>query len=65
MIEFILIVGLIFVLGMMVLLHIGATVDLPWLTDITDIPSDPSLHPWFLTAEAVVLCSIIYIIQHI
>lgn len=64
MIEFILIVGLIFVLGMMVLLHIGATVELPWLRDITDIPPDPSLHPWFLTAEVVVLCSIIYIIQH-
>lgn len=61
MIEFILIVGLIFVLGMMILLHIGATVELPGLTDI---PPDPSLHPWFLTAEVVVLCSIIYIIQH-
>ena len=65
MLEIILIIGLIFVLGIIVLLHIGATIELPWLTDITDIPPDPTLHPWFLTAEAVILCSISYIIQHI
>ena len=65
MLEIVLILGLIFVLGMLVLQHIGATVDIPWLNEMTDLPPDRSLHPWYITAEVVILLTIIYIVQHI
>ena len=64
MLEIILILGLMFVLGMLILQHIGATVDIPWVNETTDLPADPSLHPWYITAEVVILLTIIYIVQN-
>lgn len=63
MIEFILIIGLLYVLGIVLLLHIMATSD----TFNRMLPPehrsliDPSFHPWFMSIEAIIVLSITYI----
>ena len=65
MIEIILLLGLLFVLGVVGLLHFAATADIPMITHISGIEPDPSLHPWFLAIETIVICCGIYILQNL
>ena len=65
MIEVILILGLLFVLGVVILLHIGATADLPFIRETTNTEPDPSAHPLFLTIETILLLVIVYLCKNI
>ena len=62
MIELLLILGLIFVLVLVGLIHIGATVENPIIQDITNSPANPSLNPWFYSVESVLVLNIFYLV---
>ena len=61
MVELILILGLLFILGIVILLHILSTSDMPEIRETTNVQKNPSLHPWFFTVEAILLLKILYI----
>lgn len=61
MVEIILILGLLFIFGLTVLLHILATIDSPNIRNITDAEPNPELHPWFVFIEAILLLAVFYI----
>lgn len=64
MIEIILIIALLFVLGLVGLIHFVTTSSI--FTELfPDAQNDngPSLHPWFVTVEAILAVTIAYIIQ--
>ena len=65
MMELILIIGLLFVLGLIVIVHLTSTLDIEELTQIRGNEANKDLHPWFITIEAILLMSIIYIGQHL
>lgn len=61
MIEFLLILGLLFILGIVVLLHITCTTDNPLLKQSYNTPVDPEFHVWFGLIEAIPFLSTLYI----
>ena len=65
MIELFLILGLLFVLLITIVLHICATCNHPIMLELTNISGDPTLHPWFIIIEAILLLSILYISKYL
>ena len=59
--EIILILGLLFIFGLALIMHLICTCDLPIFRQITGFPADPAFHPWFLIIEAILLLTMIYI----
>lgn len=65
MVELLLILGLVYVLGVTILMHVSSTINLSYMQDLTGAEADPSLHPWFFLAEAALVLSILYIVLQV
>lgn len=63
MLEVLLIIGLLFILGVVVLIHFVATSTQPWVLEITGVSADPSLHPICFLVETILILSIMYIFK--
>lgn len=64
MIELILIIALLFVLGLVGLIHFVTTSSV--FTNMfpeTQNDNGPSIHPWFIAVEAILAVTIVYIVQ--
>ena len=66
MLEWILIIGLLFVLLITIVLHLLSTCSIEWLSELFEVNpeyADTSSHPWFFLIETILCLSIIYIFQ--
>lgn len=64
MIEIILIIALLFVLGLVGLIHFVSTSSIfAQLFPNAQDDDRASIHPWFVTVEAILTVTIIYIVQ--
>lgn len=64
MIEIILIIALLFVLGLVGLIHFVSTSSIfAQLFPNAQDDNGPPLHPWFVTVEAILAVTIVYIVQ--
>ena len=64
MIEIILIIGLLFVICVVGFLHFAATSNIDYVREASGFDADPTVHPWFVTIEAILLLCLTYIIQN-
>lgn len=64
MIEVVIILGLLFILGLTVILHIASTADIPYINETTRTQPDTELHPWYISIEVILLITIIYVGSH-
>ena len=61
MLEVILIIGQLFVLALVILLHLLVTVQNMLLIEGNDLRDLKTIHPWFFTVEAILILTTIYL----
>ena len=65
MIEIVLILGVLFVLGVVVLTHIGTNASLNMIEQESGFPQDPSINHIFFVVESVLILVLLYLFKNI
>lgn len=65
MIELILMLGQLFILGLVALFHFLVSFNLGNLPEVDEMNSITDVHPWFVTVEAILCLTVLYMGIHI